>query len=157
MPFSGSVAGPPVRISPAAPADAAVWRRMRHALWPAEAGEHDGDIAGFFAGTVSRPAAVLLAWDGERAVGFVELSIREYAEGCYSGRVAFLEGWYVEPDARGRGVGAALVRATEEWGRAQGCTELGSDTQLENTASAGAHRALGFEEVERIVCFRKDL
>ena len=31
------------------------------------------------------------------------------------------------------------------------------DTELMNDRSAAAHRALGFAEVERIVCFRKSL
>jgi aminoglycoside 6'-N-acetyltransferase I len=87
----------------------------------------------------------------------VELSIRSHAEGCETDRVAFVEGWYVDNDHRGRGVGAALMRAAEEWGRASRCTELGSDTQLWNEPSIAAHKALGFEEVERLVAFRKAL
>ena len=50
-----------------------------------------------------------------------------------------------------------LVAAVEEWARAQGCTELGSDTTIENEGSVAAHRAIGFEEVDRIICFRKPL
>lgn len=104
------------------------------------------------------PLQVLLAVDSSgAAVGFAELSIRAYAEGCSSDRVAYLEGWYVVPDARRRGVGGALVRAAEQWASAQGCTEFGSDAELENTVSAAAHRALGFDEVVRIRCFRKAL
>jgi aminoglycoside 6'-N-acetyltransferase I len=38
-----------------------------------------------------------------------------------------------------------------------GCSEFASDALAENTASAAAHRALGFEEVEVIRCFRKRL
>jgi aminoglycoside 6'-N-acetyltransferase I len=45
----------------------------------------------------------------------------------------------------------------EAWGISEGCTELASDTELENRASAAAHRALGFEEAGRVVCFRKAL
>lgn len=33
--------------------------------------------------------------------------------------------------------------------------ELASDALLENTASHAMHRALGFEEAERVVCFRR--
>lgn len=71
--------------------------------------------------------------------------------------MAYLEGWYVEPDVRRRGIGRALVRAAEDWGRTQGCTEFASDTEIENAASAAAHTALGFEEVDRVRCFRKRL
>jgi aminoglycoside 6'-N-acetyltransferase I len=145
-------------IRPVEPADAAVWERMRKTLWPDESGSHATDIARFFSAQRKEPLEVLLACsDAGTPIGFVELSIRPYAEGCSSDRVAFVEGWYVEPDHRRRGVGAALIRAAEEWGRASKCPELGSDTQLWNESSIEAHKALGFEEVERLVAFRKAL
>jgi aminoglycoside 6'-N-acetyltransferase I len=131
---------------------------MRQALWPSPPGEHAEEIARFFGGHRDNPAEVFIALDesGE-AIGFAELSIRPYAEGCYSGRVAYLEGWFVEPHARRQGVGAALMRAAEEWGRTARCTELGSDVDIENDASAAAHGALGFSVTGRNICFRKDL
>lgn len=146
-------------IRAATPADSAAWLRMRCALWPeGAAAEHAHEIAEFFAGRLRMPLAMLLAFDAAgSAVGFVELSIRSVVETCDTDRVAFLEGWYVEPGARRRGVGRALVSAAEAWGRAQGCTEFGSDTQIWNTDSAAAHAALGFTEVEQLRCFKKDL
>lgn len=140
-------------------ADSAAWLRMRCALWPeGSAVEHAQEIAEFFAGKARMPLAVLIACDGSgAAVGFAELSIRSVAESCLTDRVAYLEGWYVEPDARRRGMGRALVAAAETWGRARGCTEFGSDTQIGNADSAAAHAALGFTEVEQLRCFRKDL
>lgn len=101
---------------------------------------------------------MLLAFDESgSAIGFVELSIRNYAEDCATNRVAYLEGWYVDPQARRQGIGAALVHAAENWGRAQGCTEFGSDALIDNDVSAAAHQALGFTETAQIRCFRKDL
>ena len=101
---------------------------------------------------------MLLAKSAEHGViGLAELSIRPYAEGCRTRRVAYLEGWFVLPEARGRGVGQALVLTAEKWGRAQGCTELASDSQPENEFSYAAHRALGFDDVGMVRCFRKDL
>lgn len=145
-------------VRAALPADSAAWLRMRCALWPeGSAQEHAAEIAAFFAGTAHMPLAVLLAFDGATAVGFAELSIRSVAESCLTDRVGYLEGWYVEPAVRRRGVGRALVEAAETWARAQGCSEFGSDTQIGNDASAAAHAALGFEEVEQIRCFRKTL
>jgi len=149
-----------VKARPAEKRDADVWLRMRRDLWP-EGGEaeHREEIAQYFRGDFPRaPWAVLLAEDRRgRALGFVELSIRPYAEGCRSSRVAYLEGWYVVSEARGRGVGRALAAAAEAWGRAQGCTELASDADPENTASVVVHRALGFEDMGLIRCFRKNL
>jgi aminoglycoside 6'-N-acetyltransferase I len=57
----------------------------------------------------------------------------------------------VEPDVRGAGIGRMLMAAAERWARDRGYAEL------ENRASHQAHRALGFEEVERTVHFRKAL
>jgi aminoglycoside 6'-N-acetyltransferase I len=148
----------PVSIRTVQKCDAASWELMRQTLWPALPGEHMKEIARFFNGDRCNPAEVFLAWSpAGKAVGFVELSIRPYAEGCYSGRVAYLEGWFVDASTRGQGVGAALVQAAEEWGRSQGCSELASDTEIDNDSGSAAHRSLGFEEVERIICFRKPL
>jgi aminoglycoside 6'-N-acetyltransferase I len=117
-------------IRPVEPADAAIWERLRKTLWPDEPASHSLDIAKYFTASRTNPAEVLLACTGAGApIGFVELSIRAYAEGCLSDRVAFVEGWFVEPGYRNSGVGGALIAAAEEWGRASGCTELASDTQ----------------------------
>jgi aminoglycoside 6'-N-acetyltransferase I len=97
--------------------------------------------------------------DGEppRLVGLAELNLRNYAEGCRTDRVGYLEGWWVDPEHRRRGVGGALVRAALDWAREQGCTEFASDTTPDNEVSQRAHAALGFEEVERTVCYRRPL
>ena len=140
-------------------ADAGDWLRMRQALWPEdEPGEHEVEIERFFAGPRREPLEVLLAVD-ERGtpIGFAELSIRNVVDSCTTDRVGYLEGWYVDPHARGRGVGKLLIAAAERWALAQGCMEFGSDVLIENEGSIAAHRALGFEETARVCCFRKDL
>ena len=130
------------------------WLRMRDALWPST--NHADAIERYFSGEAREPLQVLIAFD-EDAIGFIELSIRAYAEGCETDRVAFVEGWYVDPGARGTGAGAELIHAAEEWARLQGCTEIASDTEVDNVSSAAAHRALGFEETAVVRCFRKSL
>ena len=131
---------------------------MRCALWPeGSEQEHAAEIDAFFARRALLPLAVLLAFEGAEAVGFAELSIRSVVDACETDHVAYLEGWYVEPAAQRRGLGRALVQAAEDWGRAQGCTEFGSDTQIDNAVSTAAHRALGFEETDQVRCFRKSL
>lgn len=147
-----------IDIRTATPAHASDWFRMRRELWPDGSDSHADEVRKFFAGDLRKPIAVLIAFDDAgAAVGFAELNIRNYAEDCVTDRVAYLEGWYVEPHARRQGVGRALVHAAEEWGRAQGCTEFGSDALIDNDVSAAAHRALGFEETAQIRCFRKNL
>ena len=130
---------------------------MRTALWPVEG--HEAEIAAYFeSGGSVLLAQVLVAEGPARGLaGFIELGLRTYAEGCDSSPVPFIEGWYVDEDVRRTGVGAALVRAAEEWAREQGYREIASDVELSNEISQTAHRALGYEEVERIVCFRRSL
>jgi aminoglycoside 6'-N-acetyltransferase I len=142
-----------------APPDAPHWLRLRRALWPdTSESEHARDIAVFFDGRIREPLAVLIAEERPgRPLGFAELSVRAYAEGCHTDHVAYLEGWYVVPEARSQGVGQALVAAAEAWARAQGCTEFASDAEPANEVSATAHKALGFVEVGLVRCFRKDL
>lgn len=148
-----------IRVRHVARSDANAWLTLRHALWPeGSLEEHRAEIERFLVGRAGEPRAVLIAEDdrGELA-GFAELSIRPYAEGCRSDRVAFLEGWYVKPACRRRGFGKALVAAAEQWGVAQGCVELASDAYADNELSLLAHRACGFGEVGVIRCFRKEL
>ncbi len=144
----------------AEPSDASAWERMRAELWPdAESGEHAQEIADFFAGRLARtPWQVILVAD-ERGdpVGFAEVSIRTYAEGCRSTRVAYLEGWYVDAGHRRKGLGAALIRAAEAWGSENGCSEFASDADPANRISVQAHLSLGFDDVGLVRCFRKEL
>ena len=154
-----------IRVRHIQPSDRERWLALRCQLWPDESEDQLAeDTLRFFAEPERRggmlPEAVLVAeqhGDRPAVVGFAELSRRLYAEGCETSPVGFLEGWFVISSLRGQGVGRALVRAGEEWARTVGCKEFASDTTVDNVGSAAAHRALGFEEVEVIRCFRKDL
>lgn len=145
-------------IRPVQPADADQWLELRRQLWPdSPAEEHRAEIDEYITGRALEPAAVLVAEDAGRLIGFVELSIRAFAEGCVSNRVAYLEGWYVLSSHRRRGVGRALVAACEEWGRREGCSEFASDTSPANAQSISAHAALGFVNLGPVICFRKNI
>jgi aminoglycoside 6'-N-acetyltransferase I len=148
-----------VHVRPVGKSDASTWLRMRCALWPeGRTHEHRRDVDRYFAGRRHEPKAVLVAFDAtESPLGFVELSIRNIVDSCETDRVAYLEGWYVVPGARRTGVGAALIAAAEQWGVEQGCTELGSDSLVDNRVSRAAHLALGFEETGVVRNYRKDL
>jgi len=136
--------------------DRAEWIRMRHALWP-EVDEqvHMREEAAQLE-PVSATVFVVDRGDGKLG-GFAEALIKDWAEGCFSGRVAYVEGWYVDEDLRGQGWGRALVAKIEEWARSMGCTELASDTWVDNTGSQQAHLRLGFTEYLRLTHYRKDL
>lgn len=150
-----------MKIRLATNADADAWFVLRTALWPDEdVNRLRADVQAFFSNEIplAMLAAVFLAEkDGGTLVGMLELSLRPYADGCESSPVPYVEGWYVAPNARRQGVGAALVKAAEDWAVVQGYTEMASDALLENTISERAHKALGFAEVERAIRFRKEL
>jgi aminoglycoside 6'-N-acetyltransferase I len=132
------------------------WVRLRDALWPGSLWDHDVETRKHFEARADRPI-VFVADAGGRLVGFLELDFRKYAPGCTSSPVPFIEGWYVEPAMRGQGVGRALIEAAEGVARASGHHEIASDAELENAGGIAAHGAVGFEETERTVCFRKSL
>jgi aminoglycoside 6'-N-acetyltransferase I len=147
----------PFAIRLAAAGDRAEWLRLRSALWPHGAAEHADEIDAYLAAPGAAEAAFVAERPGGGLAGLLELRLRDFAEGCTSSPVAYVEGWWVDPDARRSGVGAELMRAAEAWARAAGLTELASDCDFENDAGLGAHRALGFAEAVHIVCLRKPL
>jgi len=144
-----------MNVRPATPADLPAWYALRVQLWPDATTPTDrADMTEFLNDAVW---SILLAEADGQVVGFLEASLRDYAEGCDTAPVGYIEGWFVAEAYRRRGVGAALVRAAEAWARSQGCTEMASDAELHNLLSHRAHAALGYEEVERVVLFRKTL
>ena len=135
---------------------------MRELLWPdASLEEHRKEIEAILRsgqyGTL--PMAILISHDDEGApTGFIEVGLRSHADGCDTAHpVGFLEGWFVHEAFRRQGIGAALVRAAEDWARRQGCHEIASDTWIDDQMSIDAHQALGFEVVDSCVHFRKPL
>jgi len=81
----------------------------------------------------------------------------DYVNGTDSSPVVFLEGIYVVPQQRRHGVAARLIEHVAQWGRERGCVEMASDTDVDNLPSQETHKALGFEETERVVFFRRQL
>ena len=145
-------------VRPIASGDLEVWCRMRRALWPdAAPAELLEEAEAYFRGARPLQAVFLgVAPSGEPS-GMLELSLRSVAEGCRTTPVFYVEGWYVLPEARRRGMGRALMAAAETWAGEGGDTEIASDALIDSLLSERAHRALGFLEVERAIHFRKDL
>lgn len=146
-----------IAIKPATPDDAPHWLAMREALGPDWVTPHaERMVAEYFdSGTIDHlPHTVLIAWRGNGRAGMAEVSLRQFAEGCETSPVGYLEGWFVDERCRGMGVGKALVEAAKGWSRSKGCREFASDVDMDNTASHAAHEALGFESVCDIRCYR---
>ena len=132
------------------------WLDFRVALWPdASADEHRGYMAVSLA-QPERFLQLMMYDEKHQPIGFIEGSIRsDYVNGTETSPVGFVEGVYVVPAMRRKGIARALFAAIGDWAQARGCRELASDALLENEASQRAHRALGFKETERVVYFSK--
>jgi len=132
------------------------WLELRQALWPdAPRQEHIAEMSEFLEAPERYGQFVCLDEEGS-PVGFIEVSLRQdYVNGTESSPVGFIEGMYVRPESRRRGRGEELMSAAEAWAKRKGCKELASDAALDNTVSHRSHLALGFEETERVVYFRK--
>lgn len=134
------------------PNDLPAWVSLRQALWPtltAEAGleecqamlHSDADVA-------------YIAWQDQQPVGFIEGQLRQGDDAQLYGHV---EGWYVTADVQGTGVGKALMSALSNWFLHRHIRTLFSDTNPDYPLSPAAHQAAGFEEVDRILIYRKRL
>jgi aminoglycoside 6'-N-acetyltransferase I len=131
----------------------AAYCRLRNQLWPMgdEVCEREAlEIMGN-----SRWAVFVARLDDGVVVGFLEVSLRDYAEGAETSPVGYIEGVYICAEYRRQGIANALVQAGEQWVWARGCTEIASGALIDNTASIEMHQRIGYREVERQVHFLK--
>lgn len=135
--------------------DREAWLNMRKGIWP----EAPEDYLNFDMDEIlsSDRDAVFMAFMEGMPAGMVETRLRDYCEGCDTSPVGYIEAWFVYAQFRGLGVASRLVCAAEDWARERGCSEMGSDTWLDNEASIHAHLKLGYAEAERLVHFVKQL
>lgn len=125
-------------------------------LWPEHTEAELTRILREYAASVG--SAVFAYRDGGRTIGMAICRLRhDYVEGCETSPVGYLEGIYVEERYRCSGIAGSLVRECEAWAREQGCSEFASDCELTNADSLRFHLGVGFEEANRIICFRKEL
>ncbi|MCQ2010293.1 MAG: aminoglycoside 6'-N-acetyltransferase [Sporolactobacillus sp.] len=91
-------------------------------------------------------------------IAFIHTSIRKgYVERAAASPTGYIEGIYVKPDFRRKGVAQNLVEAAELWAKAKGCKQIGSDTELSNQPGYSFHIEAGFHEANRTISFIKDL
>lgn len=147
----------PFSIEPLAEADFEAWVALQRQLWPHHSLEELRHDARALLARGDR-AAVLVAKAGGEAVGFAEATLRvDFVNGTSTSPVTFLEGLYVAPEWRHKGIARALCDAIEQWGARSGCTEFASDALVENDLGRAVHAALGFAEIETVVYFVKPI
>jgi aminoglycoside 6'-N-acetyltransferase I len=142
-------------VTPGQAEDLPAVARLAAQMW-----EHpDAELEAEFSALIGSPdGTIFAAKSGGEVVGFAQCQLRrDYVEGTSTSPVGYLEGIFVAPAHRNRGIAAALLRACEAWAREKGCAEFASDCELGNTDSLRFHQSLGFTEANRIICFTKKL
>jgi len=95
-----------------------------------------------------------LYFEDDKPAAFLSLSLRsDYVEGTKSRLTGYIEGLYVRPEFRRKGIAEKFVKYAKEWSEGFGCTELASDCTIDNEASQAFHKYMGFTETNRIVCY----
>jgi ribosomal protein S18 acetylase RimI-like enzyme len=89
-------------------------------------------------------SVIVVAIDGERWVGMVSCRLRdELPHG------AWLSALWVDPAARGTGLGTRLIDAVAEWARECGRRTLNLSVTTNNSAAAALYARAGFVETGR--------
>ncbi|WP_299343572.1 GNAT family N-acetyltransferase [uncultured Maritalea sp.] len=134
------------------------WVKMRQILFRGFTDEDaETEAKLYLSGEDPNLQIVFLAFVDGQSVGFADIARRSYADGCYDGPVAYLEGWFVQPEFRKSGIAKALIDTAADWAREQGYPHMASDSELKNVDGHKAHEACGFHEIGRVVQFRKNL
>ena len=108
--------------------------------------------------TEKEDAACFIKYVDDVPIAFAQSGLRyDYVEGTDSSPVGYLEGIFVAEKYRKNGYAAELLIECEKWAKEKNCTEFASDCELVNEDSLKFQMALGFEEANRIICFRKDI
>ena len=103
-------------------------------------------------------AVCFMKYVDDKAIGFAQCQLRtDYVEGTETSPVGYLEGIFIVEKYRHSGYAKELLRECEKWAKEKNCSEFASDCELDNNESLNFHIAVGFEEANRIICFRKDL
>ncbi|MEM9427597.1 MAG: aminoglycoside 6'-N-acetyltransferase [Pseudomonadota bacterium] len=146
-------------IRTATSSDIHAWISLRTELWgDTSLDQHRDEVTKMLARPADQCAVFLDIANESEIRGFAEATLRhDYVNGCNTSPVAFLEGIFVRSQDRGSGIGRLLLRSVQSWAQDQGCTELASDAELCNLPSFRFHMAMGFEETERVVFFRKPI
>jgi aminoglycoside 6'-N-acetyltransferase I len=146
-----------MEIHPVRPQEHAAWLTLRQLLWPDATIEELAEEQALLLSDPGRNTILVAAQPTGELIGFIEVSLREWADGCSTHPVGYIEGWFVAVSQRRSGAGRKLAEAAESWALSKGCSEMGSDAELWNDVSQQAHRALGYVEATRVVCFSKKL
>lgn len=143
-------------IRQASKEDAGILAKMAVKIWDNNSAD---DLVKEFCEMTDDPNSIcFIKYSDNLPVAFANASLRyDYVEGTESTPVGYLEGIFVEKGYRKQNIAKELVKTCESWAKDMGCKEFASDCELSNLDSLAFHLAIGFNEANRIICFKKDI
>ena len=87
-------------------------------------------------------STILVALDQSEAIGFTQLY--PSFSSVSMARIFILNDLFVSPEARGKGVGSALLAAAAEFGRQAGAVRLVLGTETTNTVAQSVYERMGW-------------
>ena len=136
--------------------DSRVLAEMAVQMWDSHTVD---ELEAEFAETLNdKQSAFFIKYINGLPVGFAQCGLRtDYVEGTESSPVGYLEGIFVKEEYRKNGYAKELLFSCEIWAKEIGCREFASDCEADNMDSFKFHMAMGFDEANRIICFKKNL
>lgn len=103
----------------------------------------------------SSDSSILLAFDGDRPIGFTQLypsfsSLR-------MARVFILYDLFVHPASRREGAGRALIEAARQFAKNQGAAELTLSTAVDNITAQGLYEKAGWKRDNNFYVYGLDI
>lgn len=124
--------------------------RLAKLLWP-----DSKDLADEMIEILNNNSEIIYLIPG---IAFGHMAMRyDYVSGSSTSPVGYLEGIYVEEGYRKQGIASQLIHLGEQWAKDKGAKEMASDVLFDNHNSMVFHEKYGFKEVERVVCYIKEI
>ena len=132
------------------------WRRMRHELYGELSAQfHEAEMELIFS---SKEATCFIGLsESGAAVAMLEVSLRNFVDGCLGGPVGYIEGIYVTPLERKQGYAGELIEFATSWFRSKGCRDMAADAELANLIAQDFLTRAGFDETYRVVEYKRSL
>ncbi len=143
-------------IKQATGADALTLAKLAIQMWDSHTlSELETDFAEIIS---SQNAACFIKYVENQPIGFAQCQLRyDYVEGTETSPVGYLEGIFIQQEFRHKGFAKELLQECQRWAKEKECSEFASDCEIDNIDSLKFHLAMGFEEANRIICFRKEI
>ena len=132
------------------------WLRMREALYGDVDAQFHAAEMDLILGSAQATCFIAVAKSGT-AVAMLEVSLRNFVDGCLGGPLGYIEGLYVTPEQRHQGYGRELTEFAAAWFRSKGCRDMAADAELTNVVAQDFLAKVGFNETDRIVEYKRSL